>query len=776
MRDKIWILRLICILCVFFTVSKYIKAANEEILPDDAAKVSSAVVIQTKTGTGPFDNDDSPGNDSSEDNNIVRSFDQVTWTVENTFILKDSSTEGKYSGGYVNVEGFLPENLKDTVIWDTESMAWAQDIVLSEDGLTFTAKYYMTEKEITVPGKQSSVFVAKVLGAGNGTSIVPEVKVWLNGNADGDKVSVSGISETIVSSAPKYNIKLTRNTYCSKRVTVDYDLEEITGRMYGYSFVLQLYNTDATKGMKGLEFPKGDITFDLDLSFTRSDIETGQTVNITDDCTPLLWNYKVNMSGKNNGVIADRVMQWLNSDESFNVRWAPYGMARTDRNNSIYDSGSISMTQNGSKISVTVSDYKFDGIFPKYNGEYNANTIIYPENIGCFSAGYFQILVPENEASLDDNKTYYLTVKDTNINATSITDAQVNTQIINNDDSISMTHVRLVKGTYGKFVDLSAQSGYPILGLTNRGRGGDTVMTPGNVFKTNLVASVSNSADEPYYIYSANQMYKFDGEGFEPNTDKIVFSATSSLTFNAYYLTKKDGTNWASQDEMNNTVDLADFNIYKNKSDIPDGHICVGLFFESNNDGVWIPTWSTISVQMKVKETAPVNQTYGMTMATMLWDEANKLDRSIYNIENNIDFSTYPQYVYYAGQMPYVKTEYNEDGSIVSGTHRGSYTYGNTIYVVGANQTVEIEAVDTDGNIKTNYDLGKNEYDVTYKISPILSSDNDNVKIGDITVILTDTLPQGLTYVSGSSNYGDPEITENDDGSATLFGKYIIVL
>ena len=41
------------------------------------AIISEAVIIERQTGTGPFDSDDIPGNDSTEDNDIVRSFDQV---------------------------------------------------------------------------------------------------------------------------------------------------------------------------------------------------------------------------------------------------------------------------------------------------------------------------------------------------------------------------------------------------------------------------------------------------------------------------------------------------------------------------------------------------------------------------------------------------------------------------------------------------------------------------------------------------------------------------
>ena len=70
----------------------------------DKGYISSAQIIQTKTGTGPWDADDEPGNDSSEDNNIVRSFDQVIWTVESTMQMKSGSGATSLNGGILNIE------------------------------------------------------------------------------------------------------------------------------------------------------------------------------------------------------------------------------------------------------------------------------------------------------------------------------------------------------------------------------------------------------------------------------------------------------------------------------------------------------------------------------------------------------------------------------------------------------------------------------------------------------------------------------------------------
>ena len=70
--------------------------------------------------------------------------------------------------------------------------------------------------------------------------------------------------------------------------------------------------------------------------------------------------------------------------------------------------------------------------------------------------------------------------------------------------------------------------------------------------------------------------------------------------------------------------------------------------------------------------------------------------------------------------------------------------------------------------------MGKNDNIVKYKVEPSIYQDNDNkAEIKDITVTITDTLPKGLTYIPGSSNYGEPEITNNDNGTTILkWNKY----
>ena len=137
-----------------------------------------------------------------------------------------------------------------------------------------------------------------------------------------------------------------------------------------------------------------------------------------------------------------------------NARWfAPLGGGNSDRKKTVYNSGNINIVQNGSKLSVTVSDYSFDGNFPIYNNEYGISTgVVYKENVGCFSVGYFQIIIPDNEASIQKNSNFYLTVKDSNFKATSVSDQNTNIQAVTTDDSNALTHVRFSKGSFNNFI------------------------------------------------------------------------------------------------------------------------------------------------------------------------------------------------------------------------------------------------------------------------------------------------------------------------------------
>ena len=448
---KIKISLVIIIMFLFVININKINAVEE--LPDDGGKISSSQVIQTKTGTGPFDENDEPGNDSSEDNNVVRSFDQVTWTVENTMVLNGNEADS-YSGGRIYFEAVLPDVFtSETAKWDVDSMGWVQDAQVSNDGLKLTGYYQMSSDNITVPGKQTLIFIAKIEGAANGIEFQPTIKTWLNGNSESEHQTVIP-EKTIISAAPKYNIQLVKNGYWDQRVTVDFGNGNETGRMYSYGFTVQLRNENASKGLKGIEFPKGNITFDIKLKMEKSGLGSTEVLDITNESNIKLWNYNINIQGTT-GKIPGRTMIFSGIDHSRFCYDIPRGRTSTismqTSKNGVFDSGDLEMTQiDESTIKVTVKDYKFNGLYPIYNA---ANTPVsigyqYGNNVGCFVADQFQIFVPDNEANLDTNSNYYLTVADENMNVTSMSGEIVSNQQYTSDDTKRISHVIYKDGIY----------------------------------------------------------------------------------------------------------------------------------------------------------------------------------------------------------------------------------------------------------------------------------------------------------------------------------------
>ena len=758
-----------CLLLLTVVISLNVQVRAAEQLPDDGAKISSAQIIQTKTGTGPWDENDEPGNDSSEDNNIVRSFDKVTWTIENTFTLNNADAQS-YSGGRIYFEAKLPNVFnKETIRWSLNDMGWIENPQVSSDGLTLTGYYQMSSENITIPGKQTLVFIAEVLGQKNGVTFKPEFNIWLNGNSTSDYKKIIG-DELVVSAAPRYNVVLKRNTEWDERVSVNYDGEDLTGRMYGYYVILQLVNNDPSKGLRGLENPEGQISFDVNLEFTKSRLGESTLTDITNDADIRLWNYKVS-SGSNTGVIANRIMRFHSSSGHGTGNWLAPSGKRGSVLNAVCDSGNVNILKQGNSLKFTINDYKFDGTFPVYNASYTDGAYIYNSSVGCFGSYYFQLLVPDNEATEEGNYNYYLKLSDNNFNTHSISGDEVTQQTITTDDTVSVTYVRYKPGSYEQ--EMWAYNGDNGTRLSTHYNRADGYVAQGQNINISIGMRIGQTNESE--VNTVDKLFKFDGIAFEPrqvNGDYFYTQAmVKPMTFKMWFVTKPDGSNWASQAEMN-AGKIENLNIYETLDDVPEGYVVVGEYFESQNGPLPIPTafeTQQIRAYLKATDEAIIGQTYGFVQNSRYW--LDELDRSQYSQTILNGYGDYPTQIWRAEGRNYIKTEYDNNGSQISGTHSGGYVYGTSLLIVGAKQGISTTTVDDSGAKKTVFDIGKNENKVNYVITPTLKSQLPNLVISDVTLTLTDTLPKGLKYIANSSNYGEPDITENADGSSTLVWK-----
>ena len=160
-----------------------------DMLDTDSAAVSRLRLIDRITGTAPFDKDNERGDDKDENNDIVRSYDTVTYDYEYT--LTPDSTMDYYRRTRVGFRFELPYP-KDKVTFDAEKMGWVDHTPGYEPKLTtetingIVTQVYTcyrllepTSQSPTVnPGTGSIGLSVAVKAAPHGYRFHPTVKAW----------------------------------------------------------------------------------------------------------------------------------------------------------------------------------------------------------------------------------------------------------------------------------------------------------------------------------------------------------------------------------------------------------------------------------------------------------------------------------------------------------------------------------------------------------------------------------------------------------------------
>ena len=299
--------------------------------------------------------------------------------------------------------------------FNTDTMTWLLDKQVTytyEDGSTSTS-YDMNKNVVsqrltgrrmlvnseagnTVPGTGTLAICVNVNAAVTGDAINPEFTIWMEGNSEDEKKTLT--ASTVVSAAPKYDIVIRRNA--SANLLGYYNLDDRTartdkekdtdkyGRLQTYAIGIAVQNDSSQKGMKGVEYPDGnDITCDLRMS----EVVNGQDVSNQESYKPLFWDYKMSNGYSDTGKLG-RLMA------PFGQSIATYGnwTTNTPENNGNYNGGcynggnmNITVDENDENLlHVTLSGYKMDlkdFDFPnRYSG---ASYQSIPDNTGYFSIG-----------------------------------------------------------------------------------------------------------------------------------------------------------------------------------------------------------------------------------------------------------------------------------------------------------------------------------------------------------------------------------------------------
>lgn len=360
-----------------------------DMLDTDSAAVSRLRLTDRITGTAPFDKDNERGDDKDETNDIVRSYDTVTYDYEYT--LTPDSTMDYYRRTRVGFRFELPYPA-DRVTFDAEKMGWVDHTPGYEPKLTtetidgIVTQVYTcyrllepTSQSPTVnPGTGSIGLSVAVKGAPHGYRFHPTVKAWPAWDASNPtntgthERAEDTPKDVTVSAKLSLNVRMVDYGNVDRGVfdfssgaanAPNKDEGKVTGLGSGIALVTEMRWPDRTKGLKGLEAPSGRITYRLRLSNQYSDdTQAGTKHAMERRWQPLLYDYgHIDNEDSKYG----RTFAWMGD-----LRYRVPGVAdRADGNDRVARGNTTITTATGGQgTDVTVS---FDGydtsVFPIHN-------------------------------------------------------------------------------------------------------------------------------------------------------------------------------------------------------------------------------------------------------------------------------------------------------------------------------------------------------------------------------------------------------------------------
>lgn len=842
-----------------------------DMLDTDSAAVSRLRLTDRITGTAPFDKDNGPGDDKDETNDIVRSYDTVTYDYEYT--LTPDSTMDYYRRTRVGFRFELPYP-QDTVTFDAEKMGWVDHTPGYEPKLTtetidgtvtqvYTCYRLLepTSQSPTVnPGTGSIGLSVAVKGAPHGYRFHPTVKAWPAWDASNPTntgmhpQAVDTPKDVTVSAKLNLNVRMVDYGNVDRGV---FDFSsgaanapnrtegKVTGLGLGVALVTELRWPDRTKGLKGLEAPTGRITYRLRLSNQYSDdTKTGTKHAMERRWQPLLYDYGHidNMDSKYGRTFASMADLQHRAPGVADRADGYYRVARGDT--------TITTTTGGRGTDVTVS---FDGydtsVFPTDNSLPNSYQKCSTDfmtsdcstmQVGAIHTDVLQFITPTSR----DGRTvaqYYgnvdqtanISMDDIALTATGVSGDRLATaednsnQAATGDDHAGSAMTVRMPGTYSTHVRYTCWNTWGDAGtscdwtLPDYGNGSDSLIQ-GSKLRLQIGHNITINSEGDAEVMGMG-LVKFDPNSIEPVDDTpdsqptIYMNVTSwgariTKRQNAipyWYAVKKDGTGWKDYKEQRDTK-ISGLDYYPALNEAKRHGTIVGMLFEDHN--TVDPANTTfarnfrmfVSLPAHIRDNARIGTVTPIVADTAYWTR-NRLARTA-NLNADASNTQWQQWSdglttrlpEYANSvkpdLTYSGDTYRpatfDDNGVYQGGDTADTLKGDSLYVAGETPHIakQVEQTNEAGNVKTVYDLDKEQRAVDWKLTATADT-STTTDGGQYTTdyIITDTLPKGLTYVDGSMTVGGqysqhtpdkgtvtggtpvtPTIVVNKDGTTTM--------
>lgn len=827
-----------------------------DMLDTDSAAVSRLRLTDRITGTAPFDKDNERGDDKDENNDIVRSYDTVTYDYEYT--LTPDSTMDYYRRTRVGFRFELPYP-KDKVTFDAEKMGWVDHTPGYEPKLTtetingtvtqvYTCYRLLepTSQSPTVnPGTGSIGLSVAVKGAPHGYRFHPTVKAWpawdaSNPTNTGTHKRAEDTPKDVTVSA-KLNLNVRMVNYGNvDRGVFDFSSGaanapnrtegKVTGLGSGIALVTEMRWPDRTKGLKGLEAPSGRITYKIHLSNQYSDdTKAGTKHPMERRWQPLLYDY--------GHIDGDNYSKYGRTFADIDLRYQAPGVAdHADGNDRVARGNTtITTTTGGQGTDVTVS---FDGydtsVFPihnKLNGTHNKCSTDYMTSdcstmqVGAIHTDVLQFITPTSR----DGRTvaqYYgnvdqtanITMDDMGLTATGVSGDRLATaednsnQAATGDDHAGSAMTVRMPGTYStriRYTHWSNERSWNDAGTSGDWTMPDTVngsdsLIQGSKLRLQIGHNIIINSEGDAEVMGMG-LVKLDPNSIEPVDDHpdtqptipmnvFTWGMRAAKRRNAipyWYAVKKDGTNWKDYREQRDTK-ISGLDYYPTLNEAKRHGKIVGMLFEDHN--TVDPTGTSfnrtftpiVSLPARILDTARIGTVTPIVAETAYWTR-NSLVRTA-NLDADASNTQWQQWsdslairlpecansvkpdLTYSGDT-YRPATFDDNG-VYQGGDTADFLKGDSLYIAGETPHIakQVEQTNEAGNVKTVYDLDKEQRTVDWKLTATADT-STTTDGGQYTTdyIITDTLPKGLTYVDGSMTVGG-QYTQHTPDKGTVTG------
>ena len=729
---------------VLFSNNNYYR--EERVAPDedsnyDKMQISYVTIKERKTGLPNFDNvSDMDGHDASEDDNYIRTYDQITYVLEVGIERNESTTTQNdvLRGGKIKVKAKIPSS--DILYMNVVKDTWMQNVTVNDNYTELTATYVIPSEKMAVGGTQQLSFTFGTMGKELELSPnqLPIFEVWMDGNkpdnsnSSADSVSKQDNKPLTITGRIDPRLAFYTNS-SSNKINNPGEINGVKGQFI--NFFSRIYSDTG----RGTEDPVNKLssTFKIEYRYKNIDQDTDWiNLDTIDGVNPI--NNTILYSWGRPCEETPGFWPTSNSNTSNDTDYCAYKKGTKSVDNKTFwyelDSGVMNATQNGVNVDFSNQNFYCNSSVNSYWQKKYAS-----QGFELFVPWYeptpgryqYEIKIIDNSLTVEDHNGQEYTVNPNQVltfTFKNTVDGNFSYSFSGSGNDIFTDVTEIPFGTSKYFYnDLNASDG-PYEG------GMDRLI----VWNSKYIDVDTTKTSYPSVSYSNY------GITTTPSTSDVVFK---------YGVYKTNPNEGVTSDDLVNAATFDSFDWYDTRDEALSHGVITAV--RANE-----PKWQGNNVSSRFYSPYLIPKSdvsnFGKTGSVRFWayvyrDEARTQQPFVIGDESS-----------YIGAV--IKDDYS--GVLSNATPIG---LGQTYMITGITLSLSANNTDYIGNTrKTNYSV--EDEVINMQISPSFSAGTGMT--GTANFKIEAAIPKDLSYIANSCEYEPTSVTTNNSGVTTVIWNF----